>query len=107
MAWYPSTNDTYEGLGGLMNYTKDALMAQNPTLGASLVGLAFIAPVWFVVFFPLARFNVLGAWTAAWFISWLLSMLFMAMGVLSGEFFLVALVAWIGGAIGYFITSRG
>jgi hypothetical protein len=82
MAYAPVDNNTI-GIVGLLTYLNTSLGAVNGDLGANMISLFLMIPLWLIVFLPLSRINPLAAFTTTNFIMVIFSYLLMTMGIAS------------------------
>ena len=107
MAWYPAPNNSTVGLTGMFNYLKSSMDTVFAGNGGNMVAISLLLPAWAIIFFPLARFNPTAAFTVASFVTWVMVIWMMALGMVSEMAFIITLMMWIGGAITYYLQTRG
>jgi hypothetical protein len=105
---FVNPNNTTVGIEGSMQYLQDALITNSTTstLGSNMVALALLLPLWFIIFIPLARTNVMGAITVSSFICWFASIFLVAVGFLNPMGSSILLSMWIVGAVAYYLSTR-
>lgn len=107
MTWYPAANNSSIGIVPMFNQINAGLEAATPGLGGNALAIAFLLPLWAIIFLPLARFNPLGAFTVASFVCWLISAFFLMINWTNELVFTLFAVMWVVGAITYYLQTRG
>jgi hypothetical protein len=94
------------GIQGLLNYTSTALEAQYPGVGSSIVGIAFLFPLWVIIFLALARLSPLGGFVVASFICVLITLILIPLNYVNPYAFGLFAALTAGGAIAYYMQTR-
>jgi hypothetical protein len=103
--WYPPPSNT-SGIQGIINSTSQGMEKQIGGVGGNLIGISILLPLWVIIFLPLAKFNVEAAWTLTNFICWLVSSFMILLGMIHEVAFLIFGIAWVMGAVGYYLHTR-
>lgn len=104
--WYPAINNSSVGIDGMFNYTTQAMTTQSAMMGGNIIGILFFIPFFLILYFPLSRYDPVGAFTVSSFICWIISMYMMANGYVGEIVFGAFLGMWIIGGLFYYLKTR-
>lgn len=103
---YNTTMNASGGLFNMLNATNEYMNSVVPVLGGNTFAISLLIPAWFIIFLPLARYEIYGAFITASFVCWLISVFLIAIGLGGEMLFVIFSIMMLFSAVMYYLKSR-